>query len=495
MDTATAGGGGRSRAHIASTFGVALVLALGAWGMRPAAASQVTSGFLVEQIDFRDGADSRYGEFTVVRAAINAAAGLPSGSGGYVNVMIDRASGPDEWAVRNLPVWPGSGSVDTATTRFDLGGSNSAIGVDVTSVDLYVDYSGTPSDEPSDFFPGSGFVTASVGSTVYAVGGVEEDVHGHLGGCDETSLDLSFDPNGIGNLHVVQDQHPNVQAANNQCAPAAVANSLQFLENTTNIEIPHDHDPGEDGDDTLVGQLDAATGRSVTDRTNGSGVWPLDGKLKYIADNDLSNAIVVKHYGDGKTGGTPNAALDSSMDLTRHGVTSVGKGAISWAALCQELADGEDVEIDLHYTPRCDAGSGANVGEICASDADCDDDAPCEASEADCEGKCVDGRHYVEVVGCGTILGVPFIQHVSDHAQTDEDATDSEGTDKVDFEWMVGDYLPCSDATVDQAIVQSPPELVPTGPLWPLAALVLAEGAVVLRRRARRRGPAPPSSS
>lgn len=37
----------------------------------------------------------------------------------------------------------------------------------------------------------------------------------------------------------------------------------------------------------------------------------------------------------------------------------------------------------------CAAGSGANVGGVCANDAACDDDPPCNGGEADCQNKCV----------------------------------------------------------------------------------------------------------
>jgi len=59
---------------------------------------------------------------------------------------------------------------------------------------------------------------------------------------------------------------------------------------------------------------------------------------------------------------------------------------------------------------------------------------------------------------------VPYITHVSDHCQSDEDVddpstpedeTDTRGIDKVDFEFMLGDFLTDSNGTVDQAISES----------------------------------------
>jgi hypothetical protein len=114
--------------------------------------------------------------------------------------------------------------------------------------------------------------------------------------------------------------------------------------------------------------------------------------------------------------------LDGSVDITRHGVTSEGKGDVSWQAIFDELCDGEDVELDLAYL--------------------------------DADGN-ITGRHYVEVVGAGTILGIPYIQHVSDHLQSDVDPLDNLGTGQVDFEWLIGDLALNSFARIDQIIVQS----------------------------------------
>lgn len=177
------------------------------------------------------------------------------------------------------------------------------------------------------------------------------DVTGYLDGPTASDLDVNVFFDALFGLfeRTVQNGHPNVQAADNQCAPAAVANSLQFLENTTPLTVPHDHKKGIKGDDSLVGQLDTDTDRGVVSRTDGSGVWPFDGKLKYISDNGLKKNLIVKHYGNGLTGGVPSIPLDSTEDVTRHGVTSVGKGAISWDAICDEIKDGEDVELDMQY--------------------------------------------------------------------------------------------------------------------------------------------------
>jgi len=267
-----------------------------------------------------------------------------------------------------------------------------------------------------------------------------------------------------------QKGHPNVQTALNQCAPAAVANSLDWLKDTQGLPITDPDGPGLKGDATKIGKLDTAMDRDVTDclpdpdpipvrtaRQKGCGVWPLDGKLKYISDNKLD--LKVHHQGDEFAADKGTIPLDGTKDITLHGVTSRGAGATAtWAFICGELQRNEDVELDIHF----DGG----------------------------------GRHYVNVIGCGMILGVPYIKHISDHAQTDVDPTDELGTDKVDFAFMIGadlihpePELANWDGTVDQVISESIPNpsalvLVGTGFLGLLLAWRLNKQA---RRHAGKR--------
>lgn len=397
------------------TFGVVIALVMILFTEK-ALCIQLTNGsgaVIVEQIDFRGGPDSGVGEITIVRSLANSATGLDYG---YIN--ITNATG--EWVVRNLPILPISYDLPSITTRFDLGVPN---GVDVSSINLYIDYSPTPTDS----FPGGSTTNFPVSPVNFAAGGVGNDLLDHyLPGPDLSGV--IFNLLGLISLPVLQETGPNVQTARNQCAPMAVANSLQFLENTKGLNVPHDHKIGLRNDmpnDSLVGQLEEKMDRGVVSRSIGDGVWPLDGKLKYISENNLKDKLIVKHQGNGWTGGIPDELLDGTKDITRHGVTSFGKGAeVTWAWIYDELKKGEDVEIDIHF-------SGPN-----------------------------DGRHYVRVVGAGMILGLPYILHISDHDQTDKDPTDSKGTDKVDFALMLKDALTHPiladwNGRVDQAISES----------------------------------------
>ena len=244
----------------------------------------------------------------------------------------------------------------------------------------------------------------------------------------------------------------------NQCAPAAVANSLQWLEDQYGIDVPDPNDPGLKGDDTLVGKLDTAMERRAPTRTDGDGVWPLDGKLSYLDDNNLGWLSVKYQAGTGVDGsGTSafngGAALDGTTDYTANNVTAAGKspagGGVTFDWILKELQHGEDVEIDISFQ--------------------------CGVDEHDEPQYC---RHFVEVTGAGYILGIPYITHLSDHAQTDEDPNDTEGTDQLDFDFVklnnkgVITSLPgWENATIDQAISESVPE---PGTLLLICSAILA---------------------
>jgi hypothetical protein len=418
-----------------------------------APAGQLFSGVTIEQLDVRNALNGRFGSLTVDRGAIGGS------SGGFINVV----NSTGDWLVRNLPIDDSlTLSGNLYSTRFDL---EVADGTVASANNYHIDFSPTYATSPAAFSSPSPW---AISRNDFAVGGVPsgptwaasdevgDSPAGHLDGpsaARQNAAGIFFLPNAVG-LALKQNNHPNVQAARNQCAPAAVANSLQWLEDTNpgQVNVLHGNNPGLKGDNTLVGKLDSAMNRTVTSRTNASGVWPLDGKMKYIAENDLGQKIQVKHYSNPNipsyTGGAglDNISLDGSKKLDRHGISSDGKGNVSWQAIFNELLDGEDVELDIVYYNAAGA---------------------------------IAGRHYVEVIGAGIIGGIPYIQHISDHLQTDKDANDTKGTGKIDFEWMIGDMLVQSKGRVDQIIVESPiPE--------PATALLPLAGTALLLRRSRR---------
>lgn len=300
---------------------------------------------------------------------------------GFLNIAT-----PVGWVVQNMLITSENlgTSIPYITTKFHLrGGGYSSI--DVSSLQAFISFTSNPTPEIDigeyATLPVNDITTHAFGE--YYVPPLPPVIEFPCYPTEWCLQDL--------------DDHPNVQAACNQCAPCAIANSLQFLENTNpgDITIPHDNDPGEDGDDTLPGQLDESMGRSVTNRSQGSGVWPLDGKMKYIDDHNLQQCIKTKYQGH----------VDPSADNNNHtvgGATAVNKGdKVSFDWIYNELCDDEDVEAIIEYPNG--------------------------------------GLHAVELTGAGYICGKPFILHISDQKQTDVDPNDEEGCDTEQFEWVSDD--------------------------------------------------------
>jgi hypothetical protein len=123
--------------------------------------------------------------------------------------------------------------------------------------------------------------------------------------------------------------------------------------------------------------------RAATSRCAGEGVTDknfVKGKLTYLANNGLGDALTVKHQDDAFGG----------EDIIASGLTSKGCGVPSAAFIITEISNGQDVELGYTFPG---------------------------------------GGHWVELVGAGTIGGVPWISYKSDHVQ----CNDTTGTDRTDF--------------------------------------------------------------
>jgi len=362
-------------------------------------------GISFNQVDyvFEDGnkcTDSYIGQILVDEEVLTSYFGI---STGYLNVMT-----PLGWVVQNLLVTSEvvNEGIPYVSCKFHLR-EGAPCGIDVDIIDAYVDFSPTPTPE----FYGELFVTYPVASTTCYLEGsyfVPEIYQVINFPCFPT-------------IPCLQDNHPNIQAANNQCGPAAVANSLQYLENKypDKIKIPHDNRLGLKGDTTLVGQLDTAMDRGVINRKNGQTVGDLqyiEGKLRYLDQNKLGQCIKVKHQ-----------AIYVENDVTVGNLTSKSKGKkVTFDFIFDEICAGEDVEIGLGYPGG--------------------------------------GGHWVEVTGAGYICGRPFIRHVSDLEQTDVDPTDTKGCDITYTDYIVqdGNVLRVVkgdspvDTTIEIVVSQSP---------------------------------------
>ncbi len=175
----------------------------------------------------------------------------------------------------------------------------------------------------------------------------------------------------------------NIQAADFQCGPASVANSLSWLNEIWNVPLHHSYSLGLGEDGTLVGQLDKKMFRGFVDRRIGSGVNDINflvGKLNYLLEERI--CLVVKHQ-------SSEISFDMPVGLPPYELNSYSKGPPSFEFICEEICKGEDVEVGYMYT------SG--------------------------------GGHWEKAIGCGHRYGIPFLILQSDLDQND----DTRGTEFV----------------------------------------------------------------
>ena len=340
-------------------------------------------GVSFSQVDFTwPGAttlNSDTGQADVDIAALQASTEMSSG---FINV----ATYGGLWLVQNLPVFYNF-PYPSVSTNFDL---NCTVGVNVTSLDAYVEFS---SDPVTTFAAGS-YRTFSVGDTKYDAQG-EEGTVGPGAPAPPTAGVITFQLGGLLTA-TFQQGHPTLETADNQCLPAAVATSLQWLENNYSINVPHPNVMGLGADGSLVGTLETEMGRTFTNRRIGNATGTgagLNGKLSYLAKNGLGN-LVVKHQGMFGGGNVTVPGPDGKLG-TPDDMTSTGMGAtVTPAFLISEVQAGEDVELGFLYPKG--------------------------------------GGHRVEVLGAGTILGIPWVVHQSDYDQSD----DAKGTGRLDFSFL-----------------------------------------------------------
>lgn len=308
---------------------------------------------------------------------------------GYLNVATSRG-----WVVRNVPV-----EADTSypygklSARFALGVAN---GTPVTTLDAAIDYSPTVLTA----FTGTRSPQPVTPRRVTPTGG-----GGGGGGAERAPEPPEFEDivfgggPGPGDEFSLQLDHPNLEAAYQQCVPMSVANSLQFLSNTAGLRLPHAHKPGlspdaSPGDDSLVGQIEKEMGRTVTDRGTGENTdygLGLAGKLKYLARNGLASRVKVTHWTASGTDSDRAVSVDGTTMTSKH------QGKVDLPALLQAAKDGQNCEIDLEFTDR-------------------------------------PGGHAIELVGIGRTGGNWWLKHGSDIDQSsDEDGAGPEG--------MLFDYL------------------------------------------------------
>jgi len=375
---------GSKRLGVLGLVGALLLLGLLARPLKVYAASTVAvgpgEGVTLQQVDYNwdtsPDVDSTTGELDVDIPTLTSATGITSG---FLNVGTSLG-----WVVQNLPVDATDDPYAEITTQFDLSQTD---GSAVTTESADVEFSSSP------------VTSFSTGSTqMFSVGDVGYDGSGK-GATAVSGTETAPAPGvvsfvgGPAFTFCFQANHPNIEAADNQCGPASVANSLTWLKTTYGLAIPDNNVQGLCDTTSLVGKLDTLMNRCAGPPTRRAGPTVRDnafltGKLQYLANNNLGSKVVVKHQArndEGVGGG----------DFMAAGLTSHGNGAAPTSSfILSEVCAGEDVELGFIYARG--------------------------------------GGHWVEITGAGSILGVPWITYVSDHDQTN----DANGTGKVDFSFL-----------------------------------------------------------
>jgi len=340
---------------------------------------------------------------------------------GYFNFATDMG-----WVVQNMPYDLESG-LDGLGTFFELGGFT-----DITTLDGFAHISETPLLE-FDFQP---ITTFDVGSISYNSQGRNTPI-----GTIPAPMrheDIPFVEGGTDDL-VWQSRHPSIEQDKNQCGPAALANSLQWLEDDQDIDVPDEHKKGI-RDNSLVGKIDVASNRAAHATVSDANM--LNGKIKYIDENGLGDDLHVKHKN------RPGTTFVSN-DTVKVGNTSsipntdATKSLVDW--IIQELKDGEDVELGIGW----DSGGG----------------------------------HWVDVVAGGKVQGVPWLAWVHDANQgfdgkgtatTDDDTTKANGgtsaaSGGVGWSYIINNKMvsvvgtDTSKGTIDLAFSESKKEAPPVG--------------------------------
>lgn len=351
---------------------------------------------------------------------------------GYVNVM----SGGGAWLLQNVPVDLTSG-LPGVTAMLDLGSTGPK-----PSFFVNVQYTVLPLNPP---VLGAVFdhAPAGMGTTPFDPDGLNLP---RVGIANPPPVGAIVFPGGV----TFNDFLPNfafsVETHINQCAPVALANSLQYLEDRFASNVVHENVPGENGApaNSLAGQLDLRMNRLPNQPTPVLDF--LTGKLDYLGDFLDLEILVVKHQG-----GPPG-------DLTVNGVTSFHSGPVPTDVfLLAECQVGKDIELGIDWDPPDTGG------------------------------------HMVRVVGCGRVLGVPWIAFVHDANQANLAAGTGLAGGGVGFSWLQDtdfdgllnfhNFIDGTRGEVDFLVTEAPPieplggDLPALGPGGLLALLVALAGA------------------
>lgn len=303
--------------------------------------------------------NSPYGLAVADYASISASTGISSG---FLNIYNDALG----WIVQNMPIDAASGYPGLGTV-FDL-----RISSDISSLAMYVDVSRDPS---SSFFPpeGASYPSFYIENRLYNASGSVIGIDENIAPLIPADPVIAFQAGGLLSVNW-QSGHPNIEQEINQCGPAAVANSLQWLEDKYGLEVKPEHAPGL-LDDTLVGELDKKMKRLVNDPVRSAKDF-IDGKLGFIDSSGLYRGLNIKHKS------RPGVDWLADIEVVGSAKSTANKDPnlsfIDW--IISEIRNGENVEV--------------RIGMIGGKDG-----------------------HYIDLIGGGYILGVPWLAWVHDTKQ------------------------------------------------------------------------------
>lgn len=383
----------------------ALVLVLW-WPLAAAVDLGTSSGVKFFQIGYTTTPYTGIGWIRVDANQLRRSTGIGSG---YINVAT--AAG---WVVRNVPVaaedvFP----YGMVHTRFNLGTpAGTAVGQLTAAVsytpDLLTSFSATPA---------TSFTVAEYQMSLGGTGSAPA-APGPSTPPDFTDV-LFSDPSR--NDRWIQWDHPNEEAAMSQCAPMSIANSLKYLSDTQGLSLPFEHKPGFKGDDSLVGKIDTASGRTASSRQSGEGISTGQAKLKFLATH-MSGKVETMIWGKM---GADDGGTNQTVTIGSGSATMTGKGTtIKMDEILEQLKQGANCEVVYSF----DTG----------------------------------GAHAVDLVGAGFHNGAPWMLAVSDVAQANLANGDSRGAGPEGMEFM---YLGKPDAsgkyksgnqTIEKVICEKP---------------------------------------
>lgn len=208
----------------------------------------------------------------------------------------------------------------------------------------------------------------------------------------------------------------NVEAARNQCVPAALANTMAYLEKVYapwGVDFPQQNTPGVgfDGDEgSFVSRMDWYMDRTHQDTCNGSGTGRcgpgssrIRGATEFLAAFDPDAQIQMRHQG-----GDEVYPGDCEQYLDRESHREGPNVTFEW--LCDRVQDGAGITLSFGYYAQ-DGSSPEEGGE----------ENPWERT----------GGHALRVFGCGAVGDKVFIRTVDDGQQNK--MVDTDADDEVDF--------------------------------------------------------------